>query len=92
MDRNGNSFPAFRTFHLEMLSQGLTKNGFAVLRFDKRGTGKSVLHEEAKTDFSFDYYINDAKGWAAMLDADDRISSYAFMGHSQGSLIAMIAS
>jgi len=43
-------------------------------------------------DFKFEYFIEDAKGWAAMLDADDRISSYAFMGHSQGSLIAMIAS
>jgi len=32
-------------------------------------------------DFKFEYFIEDAKGWAAMLDADDRISSYSFIGH-----------
>jgi len=74
-----------------MLSDELVKAGYAVLRFDKRGSGESKVSESYSSTFSFENIIDDAKGWAAMLDKDDRISSYGFMGHDQGSLVGIIA-
>src|SRR6266849_10800721 len=47
-----------------------------------------MLREE---DLSFETYIDDAVSWCKKLGADRRFSSLTVLGHSEGSLIGMVA-
>jgi pimeloyl-ACP methyl ester carboxylesterase len=84
-----------------MLAEGLAAQGIASARYDKRGigeTGKAMMlaAEKAKIklreeDLSFETYIDDAVAWCKKLGADRRFSSLTVVGHSEGSLIGMVA-
>jgi pimeloyl-ACP methyl ester carboxylesterase len=89
-DRDGNQ-AALKSDYLKKLSAGLTEQGFAVLRYDKRGSGKSGVGDAPLETFRFDVFVDDAVGWVSMLRKDKRFSSVAILGHSQGSLVAMLA-
>src|SRR5216684_391793 len=101
-DRDGNS-PMLKgpNNSLKLLAEGLAAHGIASVRYDKRGigeTGKAMLlaAEKAKTmlreeDLSFETYIDDAVSWCKKLGADRRFSSLTVLGHSEGSLIGMVA-
>ena len=69
----------------------LAKNGFASVRYDKRGIGESQNAGLNESDMRFDDYVNDAAAWVAMLKNDSRFSEAGIIGHSEGSLIGMIA-
>jgi len=77
--------------HFLLLSDYLTRNGFAVLRYDKRGVGESEGDYGAATTFDF------AKDTRAAMDylksrSDIDHNSIGLIGHSEGALIApMIA-
>jgi len=45
----------------------------------------------SELDLRFENYISDAEGWIAMLKADPRFSGVVIAGHSEGSLIGMVA-
>lgn len=75
-----------------MLATELSKNGIASLRFDKRGIGKSRDAGLKEADLRFENYINDVKGWISYLKNDLKFSKIIVIGHSEGSLIGMIAS
>lgn len=89
-DRNGNSrlLPG-KNNSLKMLADSLYANGIASLRYDKRGIGESSKVKE--TDVRFDMYINDAVQWIEFLRRDKHFSKIIIAGHSEGSLIGMIA-
>ena len=70
----------------------LNKKGIASLRYDKRGIGKSREAGPKEVDLRFENYINDAKGWIYFLKNDFKFSRIIVIGHSEGSLIGMIAS
>lgn len=89
-DRDGNQ-ATLKSDYLKKLAVGLTEQGFAVLRYDKRGSGKSEVGDAPLETFRFDVFVDDAVGWVSMLRKDKRFSSVAILGHSQGSLIAMLA-
>jgi hypothetical protein len=89
-DRNGNN-PMMKNESLRLLAYGLAKNKIASLRFDKRAVGESKGAAKSETDLRFEDYINDAKGWIELLKKDNRFSKVAVVGHSEGSLIGMIA-
>jgi len=90
-DRDGNN-PAMKNNSLKMLSAELLKEGIATLRYDKRAIGESkAAGGKSETDLRFDDYVNDAKGWIALLRQDKRFSKIIVVGHSEGSLIGMIA-
>ncbi len=89
-DRNGNN-PVMTNNSLKMLSAGLAKNGTASLRYDKRGIGKSKMAGEKEVDLRFDNYIQDAIGWIKFLKATQKFTTITVVGHSEGSLIGMIA-
>jgi len=101
-DRDGNS-PLLKgpNNSLKLLAEGLASNGIASLRYDKRGvgqTGKEMLlaAQTAKTvprevDLRFDAFIGDAVLWGQQLRGDKRFSTVTIAGHSEGSLIGMIA-
>ncbi len=90
-DRNGNN-PFMPNNALKMLAEGLQQNGIASLRYDKRGIGESKAAGKSEKELRFEDYIQDAELWVEKLDSDDRFSEIIIIGHSEGSLIGMIAS
>lgn len=89
-DRDGNN-PMMKNNSLKILAHELSHHGIATLRFDKRGIGKSNLAAKSEADLLFDDYVNDAKDWISLLKKDSRFSKVIVIGHSEGSLIGMLA-
>lgn len=90
-DRNGNSPLGVRTDTYKKIAEGLAGNGVSSLRFDKRGIAASRAAMASEADLRFETYINDVKGWISMLNSDKRFSKVIVLGHSEGSLIGMVA-
>lgn len=89
-DRDGNN-PMMKNESLKKLSYELAANNIATVRFDKRGIGESRGAAKNEADLRFEDYIRDAEGWVALLKKDKRFSKIFIIGHSEGSLIGMIA-
>ncbi|MDZ4714175.1 MAG: alpha/beta fold hydrolase [Cytophagales bacterium] len=89
-DRDGNN-PMMKNNSLKMLAMELGRNGIATLRYDKRGIGESKAAAKSEADLRFNDYVNDAKDWIQLLKQDKRFSKVIVIGHSEGSLIGMIA-
>ena len=90
-DRDGNSPLGAQTNTYKMFSEGFAKNGISTLRFDKRGIGKSAPAMISESDLTFETYINDVIAWVSLLKSDNRFPEIILLGHSEGSLIGMIA-
>lgn len=90
-DRDGNSamLPG-KNNSLKMLAEALAQNGFASVRFDKRGIGESKDALAKEEDLIFDDYVDDAVDWITQLEEDARFSEVGIIGHSEGSLIGML--
>jgi pimeloyl-ACP methyl ester carboxylesterase len=89
-DRNGNN-PMMKNNSLKMLAEALAKNGIASLRFDKRGIGESKASAVTESSLVFENYTEDAKSWINFLKQNKRFTQLTVIGHSEGSLIGMIA-
>jgi len=90
-DRDGNN--AMMTNNsLKYLAEGLTKNKIATFRYDKRAIGKSLSASIKEDNLRFEDYIKDAEAIIRHFKGDSRFSSITVVGHSEGSLIGMIAS
>jgi pimeloyl-ACP methyl ester carboxylesterase len=76
---------------LKFLAEGLYKHGIASIRFDKRGIGKSSGAMISESELRFEHYVDDAAGWITLLKEDSRFSGVVVAGHSEGSLIGMLA-
>ncbi|MET3978928.1 fermentation-respiration switch protein FrsA (DUF1100 family) [Mucilaginibacter sp. UYP25] len=79
---NGNTY--------KMLANELGKNGIASLRYDKRLVGQSVTTTKEK-QLRFEDYVDDAVGLVNLLNEDQRFSKVIVLGHSEGSLVGMLA-
>lgn len=90
-DRDGNN-PMMKNNSLKMLSAELVKKGIASLRYDKRGIAKSQQAGIKEADLRFEDYIQDAVSWVQFLKQNKNFSSITVIGHSEGSLIGMVAS
>lgn len=89
-DRDGNN-PMMQNNSLKMLAMGLAENGIASLRYDKRGIAASKDAAKEEIDLRFENYVEDAKAWLDLLKQDKRFSEFVIVGHSEGSLIGMLA-
>lgn len=89
-DRNGNQ-PMMMNNSLKMLAEGLYDNDIASLRFDKRGVGASTTSLSSEADLRFDDYVDDVISWINYLKKDSRFGPIIIAGHSEGSLIGMLA-
>ncbi len=89
-DRDGNN-PSMKNNSLKMLAGVLCNHGIASLRYDKRGILKSRKAGLKETDLRFEHYVSDATDWIRQLNKDKRFSEVVVIGHSEGSLIGMIA-
>lgn len=90
-DRDGNN-PAMINNSLKMLANELSKIGIASLRYDKRGVAKSRGSGLKESDLRFEHYINDANSWIDYLNDESSFEKIVVIGHSEGSLIGMLAS
>ncbi|HTI58191.1 serine aminopeptidase domain-containing protein [Mucilaginibacter sp.] len=90
-DRNGNSEKlGLETNAYKDIAEGLGKNGIASVRYDKRMIGESQTGNK-EADLRFDDYVDDAVGLVQMLNGDERFSKVIILGHSEGSLVGMLA-
>lgn len=89
-DRNGNSGPVQGNTYL-LLAQALASRGIASVRYDKRGVGASRAALASEAAIRFDTFVDDAAAWQRLLRADARFSRLVVAGHSEGSLIGMVA-
>lgn len=90
IDRNGNQ-PMMKHDALKLLAEALYKEGIAVFRYDKRivkQMRERTLNEES---IRFDDFITDAKEVVHYFKRANAFSKIYVAGHSQGSLVGMIA-
>lgn len=93
MDGNTNSGGfSMKNNSLKLLAEGLAQRGIATLRFDKRGIASSSAATKKESDLRFEDYVTDVQGWIDRLSEDSRFSDVFVLGHSEGSLIGMLAS
>ena len=90
-DRDSNNAYGLLTDSSKMIAYELAQNGIASVRYDKRGIGESSKAIKSEEDLVFDDYIDDAVNWVQMLHNDKSFSKIVILGHSEGSLIGMIA-
>lgn len=89
-DRNGNN-PQMINNAYRMLADSLEEAGIASLRYDKRGIAGSAEAMQKESGLRFEDYVYDAAEWIEWLKKDERFSRVIVLGHSEGSLIGMIA-
>jgi uncharacterized protein len=91
-DRNGNNpLAPGRNDAYALLASALATRGVASARYDKRGIGASWTAALSEKELRFEDFASDAAAWIALLAADRRFSSVTLAGHSEGSLIGMLA-
>jgi uncharacterized protein len=91
-DRDGNSplLPGLNN-SLKMVADALAANGVASVRYDKRGVAASMGAASKESDLRFAHYVNDATLWLQDLATDKRFKDLIVVGHSEGSLIGIMA-
>lgn len=91
IDRNGNNLMGINTNAYKMLAASLANHQIASIRYDKRGIGKSKLVSNDESKMLFEDFINDAVTIYHYAKDSLGYQNIYFIGHSEGSLIAMIA-
>ena len=89
-DRNGNQQMMVNN-SLKLLAEGLYKNNIASFRYDKRIVKQMKMNSVDEKNIRFDDFIEDAAAVLNHFKKDGRFSKIYIIGHSQGSLIGMIA-
>lgn len=92
-DRNGNGFN-FETNGYKMIADQLAEKGIASLRYDKLGVAKSAANMvsiKSEGDMHFNFYIDDAVDLINYLKSTYNPTNIIVLGHSEGSLIGMMA-
>lgn len=89
IDRNGNQGPMMQGNYLKMLADSLNKNGIACYRYDKRTANpKNADKHEGILPADF---VTDVQQAVHHFKADKRFTNLHIIGHSQGSLVGMLA-
>ena len=92
-DRNCNSGLGLQSNSFIYIAEALYKEKIATLRVDKRVSGESAKTFNGKDliNVKFNSFIEDTEKWIDTLQKDDRFDEIIVAGHSQGSLVGMIA-
>ena len=95
-DRDGNQPPALRTDLLRQFAEALALQGFATLRYDKRGMHANAATRPGSPDdypayFDWVRFVDDAYAAYAFLRAQPMVemAKTGLLGHSEGGLIAL---
>ena len=89
-DRDGNQ-NMMKNNSLRYLAEGLYTREIASFRYDKRIVSQLRRGVMDETEIRFDDFIEDAKKVVERFVDDSRFSSVYVAGHSQGSLVGMLA-
>lgn len=103
-DRNGDStVPGVKPASYRLLADALEAAGISSLRYDKRGQGASaraLVGDQAlnnanayaaEAELRFTDFADDAAAFARFLAAQPGVSCVVILGHSEGSLLGMLA-
>jgi alpha-beta hydrolase superfamily lysophospholipase len=90
-DRDGNNALAGRNDSLKLLADALAGAGYASVRYDKRGIGQSSGAGVEEAALRLETYVDDAVAWVGKLSGGGRFPAVVIAGHSEGSLIGMLA-
>lgn len=90
-DRNCNSAMGLKSNAFKMLADSLAKAGIASVRYDKRGVGESMGASGPESETRFNDMVNDVINFIQKIKKDGRFAKIIIAGHSEGSLIGMIA-
>jgi pimeloyl-ACP methyl ester carboxylesterase len=88
-DRDGNQ-NFMRNNALKKLAESLTYNGIATFRYDKRIV-KQIRKNNVDPNIKFDDFVSDAVSVVDYFQKGNAYSALYIIGHSQGSLVGMIA-
>ncbi len=89
VDRNGNQGFFVKANYIKLLADSLNANGIAVYRYDKR-TANPKNRAHLGGTLLMDY-ASDVRAAIAHFKDDSKFGSIHLIGHSQGSLVAMLA-
>lgn len=90
-DRDCNSIMGLKTDAFRMLADSLAKAGIASVRYDKRGVGDSKNAASKEEDTRFDDMVADAVQFVKKIKANKQFAKVFIAGHSEGSLVGMLA-
>lgn len=90
-DRNGNN-AAMKNNSLQFLAEKLAENNISSYRFDKSVLSFSKEQLVTVDTLTFESFITDAKAVISYFKNSKKYSKIIVAGHSQGSLVGMIAS
>ena len=91
VDRNGNQEPIIKANDIKQFRDSITKNGVSFFSYDKRTANKKNMPSLLK-GVNFSDYVSDVKKVINHFKDDKRFTKIVLLGHSQGSLVAMLAS
>ena len=89
-DRDGNN-SSIKGNYLKILADELYKKGISSYRFDKRGVAKSIGDLTSDNQIKFQDFTNDVGEIIKYFIQSNDYNSITVIGHSEGSLIGMIA-
>lgn len=90
-DRDGNNPLGVKGATYRLLAEALAARGVTTLRVDKRGMFASGAASDNPNGVTVVDLAADARGWATRLKADTGAPCVWVLGHSEGSLVALIA-
>ncbi|MEO8961933.1 MAG: alpha/beta fold hydrolase [Ginsengibacter sp.] len=90
-DRNGNGL-GVETNDYKMLAWSLDSQNIATFRYDKRGVAKSASGNIREDSLRFDDYVTDLERIFDYIHDTLQFKDIYFIGHSEGSLVSIIAS
>ena len=90
-DRDGNNRLGDKAESYKLLAYALDSQNIATFRYDKKGIGESIPPDFNQSNFVFDDYVKDAEKIFDYLHDSLGFKDIYFIGHSEGSLIGMIA-
>ena len=92
VDRNGNQMPIVKANYIKQLRDSVNKEGISFFSYDKRTANKNNVAVMMKNGVNFKDFAVDVKTVVSHLKKDTRFTKITLIGHSQGSLVAMLAS
>jgi hypothetical protein len=90
-DRDGNSPAGVAAGSYRLLAEELAAQGVSSLRVDKRGVAASAASATSEQDLRIQTFADDARAWAKKLRGDTASPCVWLLGHSEGTLHALLA-
>ena len=90
-DMDGNNIAGLKTDCYKLLAEKLQEGGIASFRYDKRSVGKSIPKNKDEV-IVFDTMVNDVVSIIFGIKEMNQFEKIYLIGHSEGSLISILAS